>query len=341
MISQRPTVQVRGENQAQALRAHLDQTLPQLQALPGVVGVTLNGGLSRGYADQLSEIDVTLYLDAPTFAAWEQGRAPLGTGIVMLDGQLYDIKFVNLETESARQWESMELWDLSYAEILFDPTGAVALLFVDKLAPPQPSAAGGLMFSAWWYFRLAGDIWLQRGDVLQGQVMLNHAVEALVKALFLANGEYQPHEKWLIHLSRSLAWKPPDWETRLARCLLAVDETEAGLRQRQAEIVRLWDEIDRHIIEQHCPDLPVRLMQKYFYDLLAWLVERRRLTVAEWQERAGLALLNTAPFYLIVRREGECLVLDAERLAQIQPEDLYRWHFEVLAAVRTLAGNLR
>ena len=29
--------------------------LPEFEALPGVVGLTLNGGLSRGYANHLSE----------------------------------------------------------------------------------------------------------------------------------------------------------------------------------------------------------------------------------------------------------------------------------------------
>jgi len=35
--------------------------LPRFKEFPGVVGITLNGGLSRGYADHLSEIDVTFY----------------------------------------------------------------------------------------------------------------------------------------------------------------------------------------------------------------------------------------------------------------------------------------
>ena len=39
---------------------HLEKMLPEFEALPGVVGLTLNGGLSRGYADHLSKIKVQL-----------------------------------------------------------------------------------------------------------------------------------------------------------------------------------------------------------------------------------------------------------------------------------------
>lgn len=335
-MTHRPSVQLLTENRAEEYRAHLEKTLPNFKALPGIIGVALNGGLSRGYADHLSEIDVTLYLDSDTFAAWEQGRAPIAAGITRIDGQLYDIKTVDLAAERLRHLESMELWDMSYARILFDPAGEVASLFGDKLALwPQPQDASGLMFSAWWYFRLAGDIWIYRGDGLQGHLMLNHSVEALLKALFVANREYIPHEKWLVHFSRSLEWTPADWGTRLAQAMRVADESVAALRERQSMIEQLWSEIDRHIVEECCPDYPLRLMQKGFYDLLALLIEHETLSLAEWQTKASLALLNNAPFHDVVILEDDRVHLDREKLLAVRPEMLYAWHYEVLDAARS------
>lgn len=335
-MTQRPSVQLRTENRSDEYRAHLEKMLPGLQALPGVVGITLNGGLSRGYADHLSEIDVTLYLDSDTFAVWQQGRAPITTGITMLDRLLYDIKYVDLAAERMRRFESMELWDLSYAQILFDPSGEVASLIADKLArQPQAHEASGLMFSVWWYFRLAGDIWIHRGDTLQGHLMLNHAVEALLKALFVANGEYIPHEKWLVHLSRSLEWTPVNWESRLFQAMCVADESVAALCERQSVIEQLWLEIDQYIVKEHCPGFPLRLMQKDFYDLLALLVERESLSVAEWQTKASLVLLNNAPFHDMIVVEGDTLRLDRDRLLDAGPEMMYSWHYEVLDAARS------
>ena len=50
----RPQVQIESENKISTLRRHLEKMLPEFEALPGVIGLTLNGGLSRGYADHLS-----------------------------------------------------------------------------------------------------------------------------------------------------------------------------------------------------------------------------------------------------------------------------------------------
>ena len=53
----RPHVQIESENNISMLRHYLEKMLPEFEALPGVMGLTLNDGLSRGYADHLSEID--------------------------------------------------------------------------------------------------------------------------------------------------------------------------------------------------------------------------------------------------------------------------------------------
>ncbi len=76
--------------------------LPEFEALPGVVGLTLNGGLSRGYADHLSEIDITIYLTSEAFKDWQSNKPPIAVGITRLAGQLYDIKYVDFAADSAR-----------------------------------------------------------------------------------------------------------------------------------------------------------------------------------------------------------------------------------------------
>src|SRR5690242_3506549 len=80
----RPHVQIQTPNLLPQLRQHLARMLPGLQALPGVIGITLSGGLSRGYADHLPEIDLTLYLDVSTWAAWQCDLAPITLGITVI-----------------------------------------------------------------------------------------------------------------------------------------------------------------------------------------------------------------------------------------------------------------
>jgi hypothetical protein len=330
----RPRVQVQSPNLISDLRRHLDAQMPTFSALPGVIGITLNGGMARGYADALSEIDVTLFLSADAYRLWQNGRSPIPLGIAVIAGALYDVKIVDFQGEKARDWEADTLWDASYAEILYDPQHVLAALFEEKLVRfPQPQDAEGDLFRSWWYFRLAGDIWIQREDVPQGHLMLNQAVVTLVRALFLANREFIPHEKWLLHMSRSLEWKPDAWETRLGEAMSTGDMRLPGLIARQTCIERLWDEIDAHI-RQGFPGLPVRMMQKTFYDLLRLLAGQEVVSLAEWQSKASLARLNSAPFYGLVTIDQDQLRLDRDRLLQIGPDDLYAWHYAVVAAVR-------
>lgn len=329
----RPHVQIDTPNQQTRLRRHLEGVLPRLIALPGVIGITLSGGLARGFADELSEIDLTLYLETGTYVAWERGQSPIPQGIAMLDGMLYDLKAVDYATEADREWAQVDCWDFSYAEILHDPHGALAALREAKLIPPEPDAAAGPLFSAWWHFELAGNIWLRRKDALQGHLVLNHAVEDLLTALFLANREFVPHAKWLVHMSRSLAWTPAAWPTRLAAALSASSNL-GSLATRQAAIGGLWAEIDRHVLAEIDPAFPLNLMQRAYYTQLKRLATAGSLSRAEWEAEAGLSLLNSAPFHGIAVFDGETIRLNTDAFLSAGAEAMYPWHYAILAEVR-------
>jgi hypothetical protein len=331
----RPRVQLETPNQSDRLRVHLDRTLPALRALPGVVGITLNGGLSRGYADDHSEIDVTLFLTPADYARWQAGAGDLAVGIVMLDGMLYDLSIEDIAAAQARDWAPVALWDLSYAEILHDPQGVLCQLKADKLIPPDPLTAGGPLFEAWWHFRLAADAWRERGDPLQAHLMLNAAIMPLVRALFLANGEYVPHDKWLIHLSRTLAWTPDNWDVRLALALTAAPAI-ANVGSRQKVIAGLWQDIDTHIVLTYDdPDYPLNMMHHTAYDQLAALVHAGRMTTAAWAETFGdLTALSREPLHSVTTVSDGLIRLNRERFLNLEPSEMYTWHYAVLNALR-------
>jgi hypothetical protein len=330
----RPYVQIEAANQITPLRRHLQEMLPRFAAFEGVVGLTLNGGLSRGYGDHLSEIDVTFFLTPEAARRWQTGRTPIAVGITVLSGQLYDIKFVDHVAERERAWEDVTLWDASYAEILYDPQSLIQALFDEKLADgPDPGAAEGLLMSCWWYFELAGGIWIHRRDALQGHLMLNQAVIPLVQALFVANREYIPHDKWLLHLSRSLEWRPTDWEGRLGAAMSPGDLTIESLSARQAVIRRLWEEVDERTRDTYFPHLPVYMMQKTTYEQLKRLVDAGSMTVEDWRARTGRDVPNGDPFHPIIRLEEGRIILDRDALLSLGPQDMYAWHYAVLRAV--------
>ncbi len=331
----RPYVNLSSENIIDDFLAALDKEVERLKLLDGIVGITLNGGLSRGYADHLSEIDIVIYQEKEHFENRQRSVTPLPLGIVKLSGYLYDIKVVDFESEEKRIWDSVSLWDLSYSKILFDPEGKTEQLMNDKLCcTPKVSQAEALLFSAWWYYRLAGDIWIHRGDALQGHYILNKAIVPLIEALFIANGEYIPHEKWIVHMSRSLDWKPQHWEKKLAKALGTGDLSIQNLLDRQAAVESLWKEIDEHLVSKEYPEFKLSSSQRHYYSLLKFLVDKGSVTIKEWEALSDINALNFEPFYSMVRIDNDLIILDKDRLLSLRPEDMYYWMYDIVEYVR-------
>lgn len=330
----RPVVQIDKPNRCDSLLDHLNSHLHLFTELPGVVGVTLSGGLARGYGDHLSEIDVTIYLESPVYTHWQQGNAPIGTGIQRVDGELYDIKICDFAREQPDHWTDDARWDASYARVLYDPTGVVSkLLAQNEQHRPRPLDAGGVMFAAWWHYRLVGDIWIYREDSLQAHFMLNQALTDIVKALYIANGEFIPHHKWLFHMSRTLRWTPDHWISRLTQIMCDLAPTINNVRSRQQHIDALWHEIDDHLRAAVGATAAINMTHLTHYTLLRMLVEQPAVSTTEWQQRADLSLLNQAPFNLCTEIVDNRVVLDRDRLVALTPQDLYAWHYAVVQAV--------
>ncbi len=335
LVMNRPYVNLNSKNIIENLLAALKKEIEKLKLIVGVVGITLNGGLSRGYADHLSEIDIVIYLEKKCFENWHKTKTPLPLGIAKLGGYLYDIKIVDFESEEKRIWDSASLWDLSYSKILFDPEGKIEQLMKDKLScTPKVKEAEALLFSAWWYFRLAADIWIHRGDALQCHYMLNKAVVPLLEALFIANSEYIPHEKWIVHMSRSLYWKPENWEDKLAKALDTGDLSTQSLISRQAAIESIWKETNEYLISKECSGFKLYFCQRGLYSLLKFLVDNEKVTIKEWESMSNIMALNYEPFYSIVTIDNEVVVLEKEKLLSIRPEDMYYMIFNVVQYAR-------
>lgn len=331
----RPRVQVNQPNICDTLLAQLHANLPGFEARSGIIGITLNGGLSRGYGDHLSEIDITFYLESDTYEGWQQGKAPYGNGIQRIDGELYDIKFVDFAQEDVATWSSDARWDASYAQALYDPNHAISQLLAENEAyRPSPSDASGVMFSAWWHYKLAGDIWIYRDDPLQTHFMLNQSITEIIKAIFMANKEFVPHEKWLVHMSRTLDWTPTNWLQRLTQIMCDLSPTTESVKHRQSQIEELWGEVDQHIVSTLDKPYPLNIAHKWFFDLLSMLAEKKAISIERWRGITDLSMLNNAPFNLCTTITNDQVIFNTDKCVSLTSEDLYSWHFEIVRAVQ-------
>ncbi|MBX3002086.1 MAG: hypothetical protein KF893_26410, partial [Caldilineaceae bacterium] len=143
-----------------------------------------------------------------------------------------------------------------------------------------------------------------------------------------------PHEKWLLHMSRSLDWQPTDWGNRLCAALSTAAMDISSVRTRQGVIRQLWTEVDNYIKAQYFPNLPVHMMQKSTYDKLKRLVDATAIAVDEWQTEFGESVPNSDPFHALIRVQDARIVLDDEALLRIGADAMYSWHYAVLNALR-------
>ena len=152
--------------------------------------------------------------------------------------------------EEKREIDSIGLWDLSYAKILYDPKGKMEGFIESKLSKNiDIISARQHMWSAYWSFKLAGDIWIYRQDTVQGHLILNNAIIPMLSALFIANKEHIPHEKWIVHMSRSLNWLPEDWDNLIMRAMSTNDCSINSLIERQEAISKIWHDISDKLCE--------------------------------------------------------------------------------------------
>jgi len=335
----RPYVNLNSANIITELLTALNKSLDRFTALNDVVGIILDGGLSRGYGDHLSEIDIVIYLQEKNFSEYKNGGCPFASGITMLDGYLYDIKVVDFEQESKKNYDSVALWDLSYASVLYDPDGKIADFIKRKLSKTvEISEAGGLLWNAYWSYRLAGDIWIHRQDITQGHFVLNNAIKPLVEALFIFNKEYIPHEKWLIHMSKSLLWHPDNWEQRLMGAMNTGDFSVQSLVTRQTYIDGLWNDINRKLCETSDSQNELDFVQKGSYESIRKLMSKNEYTVSEWESLSSLDALNYEPMHSIFKKIGDRIVLDKERLLSLKPEDMYIWMYQITDELKKAFG---
>ena len=333
----RPYVQAKGMNRVQELKEELRKHLPLFQQYEGLAGIMLDGGMSREFADSLSEIDVVLFLHRKQFDQYHNQLTPTALGITMMDHYLYDIKLCCYEEEMERPYGQVELWDLSYAQILYDPKGELQHLFDMKLIETvEPDSASGYLFDAWWLYRLAGDIWIAREDCVQGHFVLNSAIKPLLSALYVINGEYIPHEKWLVHMSRSLMWLPENYEQQLEHLFCVKDFSLESLKERQAVFQQIWTKLDEKLCSMSDCPAGLNLMHKGSYQALYELYEKGEISVADWTKCHSIEELNYDPLHKLAKLERDSIVFQYDRLQILTERDMYSWFYQIVKTLGTL-----
>ncbi len=300
---------------------------------PGIEAVLLSGGVARGYADENSEIDLTLFLTPAAYRDWVlRGSSPIPEGDSLWDGIGIDVHFTTIRAADRERWEPLRVWDASRGKVLLDRRGGLRGLLRKKVRVPRdPRALSEDGIATDWYIWLAGN-WIDRTDVVAGHHLLNLAFDRFLAGLFAAQGEIPPFDKWRFHLSRSLRRLPPRYEARVREWMAIRGFTSRDIRRRMraaSGLLRWWRDA--------FPDVAVAVVWR---DALRAL-RRRPVPLSEFRRRFGPTLLVSVPFCLVARVERGKVRLDRETLARVLRGGDPRMHAYQLERLREAVAPRR
>jgi hypothetical protein len=313
----------------------------QLANFPEVIGITLTGGLSRGYADRLSEIDLNIYLTKESYRIWKMGKGPIPHGDHKGSKHHMDVSFLDFEREKKGKWNLLKKWDSSYAKILYDPDKMIEKLLDSKdvfTAEEKYGIALNNYLDCVYFADIAVRQWSLREDPLVANQLINKAIPSLCNLLFLANDEYPAFEKWLVNYSYSLQWKTSDWEKWLKEITTIREITIEEAFRRRDKILKLYHEIWAKIVGEEYQD--TGLLELAALDALEYVIKNTP-TVKKFQEKYGIDQLGYELLYKLAdieqRGDDEIIIFNREKFL-IEKEkgfpSFLDWNKDVLAHIR-------
>ncbi len=332
----RPKPRIKSPNRIQDLLIKTNEIVSEvLQSVNEIMGVVLIGGLSRGYGDELSEIDLKFFLHKKDFEKWMSSGAVFPSGDSLFKGHYVDFDFVCFEDEMDEDWSDYKVWDASTAKILYDPKGLIRDLFRLKIVFPKKKKEALLMkyilTYGVYFYDLVVQQWQHRGDLLAAHHCLNNALDSLIKTVFLINDEFIPFEKWALNLSYSLPWLPKDWEIRITKAMLVQEISETDVERRKSMIAALFKEVYCKLVGEERCDLDwIELIK---YEALVTLRQNKRMKLEEFQKRYGASLgasmLVMEPLFSLLsvkeKNGGKYVYFDEQKLKTLNWDALLDW----------------
>jgi len=264
----------------------------------GVIGITLCGGLSRGYTDELSEIDLDVYLEDDIYKVWIIGMGPVPHSDALWEDNYVDIEFLSFDKEIKDEWDLIKKWDASYNVILFDPEAKIEALFnkKDVFSSQEKFYCLSKSFGKCMYIgNLVILQWINRGDPIAANQLINNALSGLINLVFLANDEYPPYEKWALNYSYSLKWLPKDWKKKISEILLTKEISIKEAERRRGLFVDLYKDCWEKIVGKELRDL--EFIDFITLHELQFIIDNSPVPFEKFAESFDIKHLSYEPIY--------------------------------------------
>jgi hypothetical protein len=314
----------------------------ELSEEKGIIGITICGGLSRGYADELSEIDLNIYLENNVYEEWVSGMGPVPHGDALWKDKYVDLDFLSFEKEKQEEWDLIKKWDASYNVILHDPEGKIEYLFNEKdiFTSEEKFRCVSEYFENCMYIgNLVTLQWINRGDPLAANQLINNAISSLIGMVFFMNDEYPAYEKWALNYSYSLKWLPRDWKKRIKEILLTKEITIEEAKRRRKLFIDLYKDCWEKVVGSELKDLE-------FIDIitlkeLQFIIDNSPVLIDKFAESFDIKHLSYEPIYKLTEikiKDGKKYIFfNKEEFIKQKKEDFP----EILDWSKTLLNKLK
>jgi len=220
---------LKGKNRIRKFRETADRLASKIAQLEGVAGVVFLGGLTRGFADKYSDLDITVFLRKEDRQLKAQIHK-ISSDEEKRSGVETDLEIHCLEDFRKRKWDEVDRWELSKAEIVYDPKGEIRKVFGEKLRLQKDFWVKRIVVYAEylkWYtcppkegIGTVAESWIERGDLVSAHYCLNYSLDLLIRLVFALNKEFLPPQKWRIHYSYGLKWLPDNYKTLVKEAMV-------------------------------------------------------------------------------------------------------------------------
>lgn len=208
----------------------------------GIIGITIGGGLARGYVDEFSDIDLNIYLDSRTFHMWKNKKCPVILGDHYWKGQLSEIEIYDYQEEKKRDWTLQERWEKKSEIIFKDTNSKIKNLLKEKIIWKDGEKSSSLKFikemSEWYVTELAWH-WIKRGDIVQSHYVLNHSIDWILDYVLIKNNQFIPFAKWKVHYALLAKNKPNNFNKQIRECMKIKEFNEKDVLRRQKVLLSL------------------------------------------------------------------------------------------------------
>ncbi|MFX0039757.1 MAG: nucleotidyltransferase domain-containing protein [Promethearchaeota archaeon] len=318
---ERPYGTISSKGQYNEMMENAKKIANDISTKAGVIGITLCGGLSRGYADELSEIDLNIYLEDDVYNDWITGMGPLPHSDALWNDNYIDIEFLSFDKEFKEEWDLIKKWDASYNVILYDPEDKIKALLnkKDVFSSQEKFHCLSKAFGKCMYIgNLVVLQWINRGDPISANQLITNALLGLTSLVFLANDEYPPYEKWALNYSYSLKWLPKDWKKRVSEVLLTKEISIKEAERRRALFIELYKDCWEKVVGKESRDL--ELIDLISLRELQFIIDNSPVSFEKFADSFDIKHLSYEPIYkftnIIIKENMKFIYFNHEKFIE-------------------------